>query len=135
MQVRMYLFGLSSALTPLVATENPATLAATIARARTVETGYNYAPSGLAAQSTTQNMEVDELTRKIEQLSINLAAIANQPTQRPFRRSENRSNQRPQTQQYNRQREDRTCYNCNKTGHIARNCRVPKRFKDKHSLI
>ena len=89
MQVRMYLFGLSSALTPMVATENPANLAAAIARARTVETGYNYAPSGLAAQGTTQNMEVDELTRKIEQLSINLAAIANQPNQRPFKRDGN----------------------------------------------
>src|SRR5437764_2311915 len=42
LQVRMFLFGLSSLLTPLVATDKPVTLEETIERAKTVEVGYNY---------------------------------------------------------------------------------------------
>src|SRR5256886_16223635 len=45
LQVRMYLFGLSPLLTPLVATDNPTTLEEAIERAKTVEVGYNYVPT------------------------------------------------------------------------------------------
>ena len=71
MQVRMYLNGLAPLLTPLISTSALANLAATIKRTRTVETGYNYAPI-----ITNNNNEIDELTKKIEQLSLNYANVA-----------------------------------------------------------
>src|SRR3954470_10883439 len=70
-QVRMYLNGLAPLLTPLVSTFAPANLAAAIERARTVETGYNY-----ALTITNNNNDIDELTKKIEQLSLNYANVA-----------------------------------------------------------
>src|SRR5215213_5049584 len=81
LQVRMYLFGLSPLLTPLVSTNNPADLNAAIERARLVENGYHYTP-----QNTVQkDMEVDDLTKRIEQLTLNYAnlasALAVQPIQ------------------------------------------------------
>ena len=45
LQVQMYLFGLSSVLTPLVSTANPVDLNTTIERNRLVEVKYNYTPS------------------------------------------------------------------------------------------
>ena len=75
LQVRMYLFGLSPALTPLVSTAAPADLNAAIDRARLVEAGYKYTPT---AKSLTpgNDAEVDDLTKKIEQLSLNYATLA-----------------------------------------------------------
>ena len=70
MQVRMYLNGLAPLLTPLVSTAVPANLAAAIERARAVETGYNY-----ALTVTNNNNEIDELTKKIEQLSLNYVNV------------------------------------------------------------
>ena len=42
---RLYLYGLQPLLTPLVSVHNPGDLAAAIARAKAVETGYNYVPN------------------------------------------------------------------------------------------
>src|SRR5437764_1384300 len=73
LQVRMYLCGLNSLITPLVSISDPADLGAAIDHARTVETGYNFkTPLG---KSDTKD-EVDELTKKIEQLTLNYATIA-----------------------------------------------------------
>src|SRR5256714_15100315 len=69
-QVRMYLNGLAPLLTSLVSTAAPANLAAAIERARTVETGYNY-----ASTVTNNNNEINELTKKIKQLSLNYANV------------------------------------------------------------
>src|SRR5436309_4071356 len=116
MQVRMYLNGLAPLLTPLVSTSAPANLAAAIERTRTVETGYNYAPI-----VTNNNNEIDELTKKIEQLSLNYAnvtsALAVQLATQTFnnnRGQNKRSNfqRNPQGQQRfnsNNRKEDRTC--------------------------
>src|SRR5436305_10715081 len=71
MQVRMYLNGLAPLLTPLVSTAAPANLAATIERAKTVETEYNY-----ASTVANNNNKIDELAKKIEQLSLNYANVA-----------------------------------------------------------
>ena len=125
MQVRMYLNGLAPLLTPLVSTAAPADLAAAIERARTVETEYNYAPT-----VTNNNNEVDELTKKIEQLSLNYATLASALVAQP---AQSNRDQRPRTQSFtrpqrpNRRTENRTCYNCNRPGHLARNCSFPKR--------
>jgi len=133
MQVRMYLNGLTPLLTPLVSTAAPADLPAAIERARTVETGYNYAPT-----VTNNNNEIDELTKKIEQLSLNYAnvvsALTVQPANQTFnnnreqnRRSNFQRNSQGQRRFGNnneRRKEDRTCYKCNRPGHIARNCRA-----------
>ena len=61
----------------LVSTANPNDLAAAIERARVVKTGYNYIPSPTTtseATSTATKQEVDELTKKLEQLTL-LASI------------------------------------------------------------
>jgi hypothetical protein len=146
LQIRMYLFGLSPLLTPLVSTANVADLNAAIERARIVETGYNYIPTGgtpTAFGGHKADFEIDELSKKIEQLSLNYAtlttALTAQPAQsntrsyRPPTPTNNTRSYRPPTPTFNRsnqrntKREDRTCYNCNKLGHIARNCTLPRR--------
>ena len=120
MQVRMYLNGLAPLLTPLVSTFAPANLAAAIERIRTVETGYNYAPT-----ITNNNNKIDELTKKIEQLSLNYANVASvlavQLAIQTFtnnrgqsRRSNFQRNSQGQRHFNNNRKEDRTCYNCHK---------------------
>src|SRR5256885_6712230 len=56
LQVRMFLFGLSPLLTPLVTTDNPVTLEEAIERAKTVEVGYNYVPTKQVNISTGSAM-------------------------------------------------------------------------------
>ena len=122
LQVRMYLCGLNSLITPLVSINAPADLNAAIDHARTVETGYNFKTP---LEKSDAKDEVDELTKKIEQLSLNyttlVSALAVQPAQ-------NNRDQRPRTQGFtrpqrsNRRTENRTCYNCNRPGHLAQNC-------------
>ena len=101
----MYLYGLQSLLTPLVSVHNPGDLAAAIARAKAVETGYNYVPNkALTVQvpptvvgnpsmpviatptikettpvifTTPENAEskIDALTKQMEQLTLNYANL------------------------------------------------------------
>ena len=155
LQVRMYLFGLSPVLTPLVSTDNPADLNAAIERARTVENGYNYTP---AKETNAQETEIDELTKKIEKLTLHYADIASVLTAQSTPNNQNQGNRtrffnqnsRNRTQSFTnfprnrnsnnndndsnlvrnhnipRRREDRTCFNCNRPGHIARNCSQPR---------
>ena len=82
LQVRMYLCGLNSLITPLVSINAPADLNAAIDHARTVETGYNFKTP---LEKSDAKDEVDELTKKIEQLSLNyttlVSALAVQPAQ------------------------------------------------------
>ena len=97
MQVRMYLNGLASLLTPLVSIAAPANLATAIERVRTVETWYNY-----TLTVTNNNNEINELTKKIEQLSLNyvnvVSALAVQPVTQTF------NNNRGQNRRSNFQR-------------------------------
>src|SRR3954447_6462071 len=136
LQVRMYLFGLSPMLTPLVSTANPANLNAAIERARVVETGYDYVPAkGTTAAFGThkQDNEVDNLTKKIEQLSLNYVTLASALAVQPTTNRQNNRNRRLRTQVFSRpqgfprKREDRTCYNCNKPGHLTRDCTLSRR--------
>src|ERR1051326_5273191 len=66
LQVRMFLYGLTPLLTPLVATHNPAMLDDAIERAKIVETGYNYVPTKQASfstvTSTRENPTIKDLT-------------------------------------------------------------------------
>ena len=90
----MYLMGLNPAYTPLVYAQNPADFNAAVKAARRVEIGFNFA-SGTAskkaslstATSSTSivkavldptpvtNQEVNELTKKLEQLTVNYANL------------------------------------------------------------
>ena len=139
LQVRMYLYGLHSLITPLVSVHNPADLDTAITRAKAVETGYNYVPSKPMmvqmpptvtgnpplAQNTTftpnpvpENAEskIDALTKQMEQLTLNYANLTSVmlAKEKPQRRTDDRP----------RRTSDNPiiCYKCNQEGHIARNC-------------
>ena len=97
LQVQMYLFGLSSALTSLMSTANSADLNTAIERARLVEAEYNYTPSkDTTMRGNKHKTEVNDLYKKIEQLSLNYATLASalaiQPVQNNSRRSTNYNN-------------------------------------------
>src|SRR5436305_15300191 len=95
----MYLFGLSPVLTPLVSTAAPATLEAAIDRACLVEAGYNYTSAAKSLTAGANETEVDELTKKIEQLSLNYATLASALT---FQTALNNNNNQRQNRQNNR---------------------------------
>ena len=79
----MFLMGLNPTYTPLVYSQNPADLDAVINSARTIEIGYNFATGRIPKSinnpvSVTPkpvNNEVDELTKRMEQLSLNYANL------------------------------------------------------------
>ena len=77
--------GLNPAYTPLVYAQNPVDLNAAVEAARTVEVGYNFA-TGVSPKMIESTListpakekpsnDVDDLTRKMEQLSINYANL------------------------------------------------------------
>ena len=82
---RMFLMGLNPAYTPLVYSQNPADLDAAINSTWTIEIGYNFASGKVPKDISTTtvstpknvvtNAEVNELTKKLEQLSINYANL------------------------------------------------------------
>ena len=120
----------------MVVTDNPATLAAAIDRARLIETGYNYVPTPVT--TSAKDTEVDELTKKIEQLTLNYANLASaltvQTSSQPFRRDNRDSRDRQRScRNPSRSREDRKCYNCNKPGHLARNCSSPPKNQNQRT--
>src|SRR6185369_10738344 len=125
-QKRMFLMGLNPAYTPLVYSSNPGNLDAAIVSARAVEVGFNFATGSAPKTMTTttattasagyttmtpiankmmdptpvNNNELDELTKKIEQLAINYANLTTAMTaqtaspvyQRPPQRTPVRNN-------------------------------------------
>jgi hypothetical protein len=152
----MFLMGLNPAYTPMVYAQNPNDLAATVNAARNIEIGYNFAtgktPRDISVTPFTSTFtpskpapvvstEIDELTKKLEQLTINYAnlssaMLAQLPAPRR-RNGPNKTTSRPQNigpnanvyRSQNAGPNDFTCYNCNAPGHIARNCTQPRRYR------
>ena len=85
----MFLYELVPVLTSLVSTNNSQTLAAAIERARIIETEYNYVSSkeltSFRNSNSTPNQEIDNLTKKIEQLSLNYATLTSALAVQPVR--------------------------------------------------
>src|SRR5687767_4284247 len=135
----MYLMGLNPGYTPLVYAQNPADFNAAVDAARRVEIGFNFA-SGIPPKKTSlstaainnpitkavldttpvTNQEVDELTKKLEQLTVNYAnltsALLAQTATPQERRPAPRSTPRTTTTRTS----TITCFNCGKQGHIIR---------------
>src|SRR3954454_18919398 len=156
LQVRMFLYGLSPIITPLVATENPATLEEAINRAKLVETGYNYVPTKQIGFSTSvatkenptirdiiateQTNDVDSLADQLQKLTLNYANLASAMLAQPQRREPvSRENLGRRFENINRNRNNQnrdrrtpiTCFNCEKEGHIIREC--PERRSDRNN--
>src|SRR5439155_2501791 len=89
LQVRMFLYELVPVLTSLVFTDNLQMLIAAIERAKTVETGYNYVPSKeltpFGNSNSASNQEIDDLTKKIKQLSLNYVTLTTALAAQPVR--------------------------------------------------
>jgi hypothetical protein len=152
----MFLIGLNPAYTLMVYAQNSNDLAATVNAARNIEISYNFA-TGKTPRDTSVTLststfasskpapvvstEIDELTKKLEQLTINYANLSsamlaqppaprrkngpNETTYRPQNIGPNAYVYRPQNTGTN----DFSCYNCNAPRHIARNCTQPRRYR------
>ena len=125
---RMYLMGINPAYTALVYAQNPGTLADTVKAAKRVEVGFNFA-SGTGPKKTVTSpstitktlidnvpvvqTEVDELAKKLEQLTVsyaNLSAVLLAQNAAPTndRRPQNSRNGLPPRNR------NLTCFNCGK---------------------
>ena len=143
LQVRMYLYGLTPMLTPLVATANPNTLEEVIERAKVMETGYNYVSTKQASfqtiAATKENptlaelskpvvpAEVDSLADQLQKLTLNYANLTTALLAQDKKEQPERQNysDRPR----NADRKDNAgrkgpiiCFKYGKEGHIAQNC-------------
>ena len=134
-QVDYYINGLSPAYVSQVIIAAPANLNEAITRAKLVESGAKItlqnagilpAAGEIPIKSAAPLPEkaIDELTKQMQQLSINYANLyaafngQNKPRRNNPRVAFNSNNQ---TQTYT-DGSDRRCYNCGKLGHISRNC-------------
>src|ERR1700722_10283840 len=122
LQVRMYLYGLNPLLTPLVSVNNPATLDAAIERAKVVETGYNYIPTKpitlqvpanaqynpipVEIPSATKETSIEELTKQMQQLSLNYTNLSSALMAKTVSRPR-------------KEKKDVIYYKCEKPGHIS----------------
>ena len=137
----MYLYGLNPLLTPLVSTNNPATLNDAITCAKLVETGYNYVPTKsvslnvpvavkenaplpithVAGSSTSKNdPDVDALTQQLQQLTLNYATLSSAL----LAQNNSNNNSKPRnfraTTEKARDKIKLTCFKCGKVGYLQR---------------
>src|SRR4051812_2556811 len=140
----MYLIELNSAYIALVYAQNPVNFTETVEAAKRVETGFNVASGSMfklsrpeVATSTSSpitqtlientpilQLEVEALTKKLEQLSVGYANIAS------VLLAQNSNEQRRlRTMRIPQPVKERTftCYNCDKNGHYIRECPHPRR--------
>ena len=127
---KLYYFrkGLCPTTLPILLTDNPNALARLLELARTYEQGTDFAtnadPDPSNPNAAAYEKEIEELTKQMNQMSLNYASIASalsaqtEPTYRPKQPTQFYQKPRPT----NNSRPNVVCYRCSEKGHFARDC-------------
>lgn len=116
--------GLRPEILPILLLHNPTTLEDMLKFAQVHEQGMDFANDAVpSCPTTTRNYEkeIEQLTKQMQQMSINYATIASALVAQTEKNSPQASTSKPSSKA-----KDFSCYKCGEPGHIARNCMSEK---------
>src|SRR5215208_7807298 len=115
--VQEFMSKLDPHLMPMVFVQQPATLLEAIRLARQAEAGFAIANP---YQINSIEAQTEVIVNAVQ--AVLQANNQNKPVNQPLQRSKI-----PESQEWESRQK---CYNCDKVGHIAKNCRAPKERED-----